>query len=278
MVSLALLAFIPFGSDGFNSFTGHAVVTSKQRADIQTQVRSFVNEMPLTKYAGDGSEICLLINMGEEIISFELFKSSNIVEVKTSYELYCENGNSFNGPEDFVIQFKDYETFLEYSANPTCSKFGKGGFAGEYFFIQSELMQKGGNPVCNDVFKKRYCKAVSHCLSLREMRLYGMDCCIEITSITQYPKVYGIWFWLAFIILLGVIALGIVYAHRYYTDMQKKHHHKKVIHKSHKELEKYVEKAVKLGHDLEKIEKHLLDIGWDKKMLKKAFRKFRKTL
>ena len=141
-------------------------------------------------------------------------------------------------------------------------------------------MRPGGIPVCNDLFRERYCDAVAQCLSKRDMHLKGFDCCIEKTGIYALPAVFWDIRVLAAtigVLLILIILTGGLVSHRYLKlrDLERKR--KEILSKGQKELEKYVKHTKHLGFERHIVEKHLKGIGWKKEHIDKAFEKHMHT-
>jgi hypothetical protein len=261
------------------NYTGNIVFQIGDEATLEDKVGEFANKMPLTRYAGDGAHICLLIDVGNnEVYSFQIFKNNGNIEVTPSpYSRYCENDVNNTGSEDFVIKYVDYDSFIDNYENPTCDKFVNNGNGEDFYYLQSEFMKPGGIPVCNDLFRERYCSAVAQCISNREMHLKGLDCCIERKGIYALPS----FFWdikilviTAGVLLILIVLTGGLVVHKLTKLRELEKTRKEMLSKGQKQLEKYVKDTKDQGFRREMVEKHLLSLGWKKEDIDKAFEKY----
>jgi len=259
--------------------TGHVVFQIGDEEGLEDKVKDFVNRMPLTRYAGDGAQVCLLIDIGNnEVYSFQIFKDSGVIDVSHSpFSRYCSNDINNIGGEDFVIKYVDYGSFIDHYNDPTCEKFIRGGGGKDFYYLPSEFIMDGGIPVCNDLFRERYCNAVAQCITNREMHIRGLDCCIERKGIYALPS----FFWdvkmliaaIGVLLLLVVLTGGLVF-HKIKVAKEAEKTKKEKLIRGQKELEMYIKDTKCQGFDRETIEEHLLSIGWKKEDIDKAFEKF----
>ncbi|MDO8643016.1 MAG: hypothetical protein Q7R76_05575 [Candidatus Woesearchaeota archaeon] len=278
--ALLLLEGTPSNANGI---TGFQVADVEQTLttgtpvpeDLLAQVKAFANSFPLTKDVGDGAEICLLIDFGNNNVkSFDLFKDGGVVEVTESkYSTYCNNDPNNQGSEDFVIQYVDYASFKDHITNPTCDKFKNNGQGNDFYYLPSEFVKLGGDAVCNRVFQVRYCPAISQCLSNSDLAQMGMDCCIEKKGLYRIPG-FGTWQFYAaagvfFVVLFGMVLLLIHFRHKE-AQIEKK---EATYHAG--QIEEYILKGMKTGHTEDEIHQKLLDAGWDEEFITPVFESVR---
>jgi hypothetical protein len=278
IIVMVCIGVIFFGFLNYGGVTGKAVFQLGDEETLEDKVTELANKFPLTRYAGDGAEVCLLIDVGNnEVYSYQIYKNAGVIEVTSSpFSRYCSNDINNEGSEDIVIKYVDYDSFLDHLDDPTCAKFVRGGAGEDFYFLPSELVIPGGTPVCNNIFSERYCPAVAQCLSKREMHLKGFDCCIEKKGIYALPAVF--WDIRILVATIGVLLIlvvltGGVVVHKYskYKELDKRR--KDMLLKGRKELETYIKETKDMGFDRAAIEKHLLQIGWKKEDIDRAFEK-----
>ncbi len=243
--------------------------------DLLAQVRTFANSFPLTKDVGDGAEVCLLIDFGNNTIkSFDLYKDLGVVEVTESkYSTYCNNNPDNQGSEDFVIRYVDYASFKDHVASPTCDKFRSNGQGTDFYYFPSEFVKPGGAPVCNRVFQLRYCPALRSCLKNSDFAKMDMRCCIEKKGLYRIPG-FGTWyFYLSaagfFIILFATIFFIIHFKHQE-AQIEKK---EATYHAT--QVGDYILKGINTGHTEEEIRQKLIDAGWEDEFIAPVFESVR---
>lgn len=253
-----------------------SVAAAQEIPDISTvtkQVSSLVSAMPLTKYAADGAQICLLIRTGEEtFLSFDIFKEGGVVEVTPSPQnIYCDNTPANEGPEDFVIQYVDYDAFQRHVRDPSCENLKTGGAGRDFYFYPSEFMEQGGNPVCNDVFEQRYCDAVRQCASNTEMRAGGLGCCVE------YGPLLGNRAFLAILIaaLLGSFIVALFFILKKSKEEYAEEHMELYAQKIG-ELREFIASEIREGYSTRDIREQLQSIGWSDDAISAAMLEFEK--
>ncbi len=261
-----------------SNLTGNVVFQIGDEETLEDKVRGLANNHPLTKYAGDGAEVCLLIDVGNnEVYSYQIYKNQGRIEVTPDiYSRYCSNDINNKGSEDLVIKYVDYDSFIDHYNNPTCEKFITGGNGEDFYYLESEFVKSGGMPVCNELFRERYCSAVAQCISKRDMHIRGLDCCIEKTGIYALPAIFWDIRILAAtvgVLLILIVLTGGLITHKYlkYRELERKR--KEMLSKGQKELEKYVKDTKNLGFKRDIVEKHLIALGWKKDHIDKAFEK-----
>lgn len=265
--SIVLLLFL---------FSSHMVTAqvSFQAGDektLQRKIVSMANTFPLTRYAGDGADVCLVINAApNKTFSYRVFKNSELVEVTASpYSTYCANDIYNKGPEDFVIQYVDYDSFIDHYRDPSCENFKHSGNGEDFYYLESEFVAKGGVPVCNALFQERYCPAVRQCLGRNEMKFRSLDCCIE-RRVFEIPGGFSnMYFLIALALLLAAIFISsMVFVRHHHQSMLLQPQQKQQVTR---DLLMYTEKALSLGYSQEEVKVHLSQLGWQKETIELAF-------
>lgn len=257
--------------------TGNAVFQLGDEETLLQKVVELANRLPLVAAAGPGAEACILIDVGnDEVYSFQVFNNKGKIEVNPSLTRYCSNDGNNTGSEDFIIKYVDYDSFIDHYNNPTCEKFIRNSAGEDFYYLPSEFIRVGGTPVCNDLFRDRYCQAVAQCISKRQMHLNGLDCCIEKKGIYALPFIF--WDTKILVAIVGVLLILIVltaglilHKHTQLKHLEKKR--KEILSKGQKQLEKYVKDTKDMGFKREVVETHLKHIGWKKDHIDKAFEK-----
>lgn len=179
VLSFSLLFFLLFSLSSSVSLAQEDDEQAEQ--SLQLEVATLVNAFPLTKFAGGGADICIIIPSSDDPAkthSYRALKADNETTVTPyPHSTYCENDPNNKGPQDFVIQYVDHESFLDHVQDPSCRNFKTSGAGEDFYYLPSKFMEAGGNPVCNEVFRQRYCPAVQQCLSNAEMKAHGLGCC-----------------------------------------------------------------------------------------------------
>ncbi len=168
---IALLLFsVIFFKGGFTSF---AVLGT--RSDMLREVQGFVDALPFAADLGDGSSVCLQIDVGDSVYAYHLEKQGNEITISESRNPDC-NGET---QEDFILKFTSYEAFLDAKSSPTCQKLLNNGRGQNYWFLPSKLWPKGDFPNCNEEFKEKYCPAIYHCMDPQDAPANTLGCCAQ---------------------------------------------------------------------------------------------------
>lgn len=235
---------------------------------VRQQVIALANNFPPTHYASDGADICLVIDAAPNAtLSYRLFKNAGVIEVTPSpHSTYCANDIYNRGPEDLVIQYVDYDSFLDHYRDPSCQNFKESGDGEDFYYLPSEFVQEGGMPVCNTLFQERYCPAVRQCLSTKEMRLSGLGCCVE-RRVFEIPGIFSnAYFLIALAILIAAIFIVTMVTHGHH-ELDRPEERQQVT----RELLVYIDRALALGYPPNEVENHLGELGWEREALDVAF-------
>ncbi len=240
-------------------------------ADLLAQVRAYASSFPLTKQAGNGAEICLLIDFGDNNVkSFDIFKDAGVVEVQESrFSRYCNNDPSNSGSEDFIIKFVSYESFKSSLENPSCKKLTENAGGKDFYYLPSEFIQDGGKPVCNRLFQVRYCPVIRQCTTNKQMPSLGMDCCIVKTGLYRIPG-YGTWQFWASVGLMFFVTFFLVFIVIHLKHKEERLEKKQATYYA-SEVEDYILNGMKTGHTEEEIRDKLLDAGWEEEFIEPVF-------
>ncbi len=236
---------------------------------VRQQVIALANNFPPTHYAGDGADVCLVIDAAPNgTLSYRLFKNAGVIEVTPSpYSTYCANDIYDRGPEDLVIQYVDYDSFLDHYRDPSCQNFKESGDGEDFYYLPSEFVQQGGTPVCNALFQERYCPAVKQCLSAKEMRLSGLGCCVE-RRVFEIPGIFSnMYFLIGLAVLLAIIFIITMVTHGHQELATQQEERQRVT----RELLVYIDRALALGYPPNEVESHLHELGWEREALDVAF-------
>jgi len=235
---------------------------------VRQQVIALANNFPPTHYAGDGADICLVIDATPNAtLSYRLFKNAGVIAVTPSpYSTYCANDIYDRGPEDLVIQYVDYDSFLDHYQDPSCQNFKESGDGEDFYYLPSEFVQDGGMPVCNALFQERYCPAVRQCLSAKEMRLSGLGCCVE-RRVFEIPGMFSnIYFLISLAVMLAIVFIVTLAVHQYHEMSALPEERQQVT----PDLLTYVERALALGYPPDEVEGHLRQLGWQSETIDEA--------
>lgn len=240
-----------------------------------SEVQRLLQEFPLTRHAGSGAEMCLLIDLGDNNVkSFDLFKSQQRLSVSESkFSRYCSNDITNGGSEDLVIKYTSYEAFRRHLEDPSCDRMKKLLASQELLYLPSEFIQPGGQPICNGLFQDRYCNAINRCLGFHELPAFGLDCCIQQPPQPAMPG-WGTKAFIAMIfILLILVILSIVVA------VHIKHKHEEQAQQETEEyqtqIEQFLEQGLANGYTKSELKQELMNDGWDEEFIDPIIRGFR---
>ena len=259
--ALMVVSMFAVADQGITGITGAAVVKFDKQT-IFSEVQSLVQQFPLTKYAGSGAEMCLLIDAGSNhVFSFDIFKSGSRVSVSESkFSRYCSNDHNNQGAEDFVVKYNSYAAFKKHLEEPTCKQLKRLVKAQKMVYLSSEFVEQGGMPVCNRVFRDRYCHAFTKCFGFHELPAMGLDCCIE-----QSPKdtfalgTRELSAIIAALVILTLLTIMVVvhihHKHRDQDSADAKFYSK--------EVRDFLTAGQHQGYTKKELEHKLLDKGWE---------------
>ncbi|KHO50627.1 MAG: hypothetical protein QT07_C0008G0005 [archaeon GW2011_AR16] len=246
--------------------TGLAVA----EVDDQTlfgEVQRLLQQFPITKHLGSGSEFCLLVKTGEtNFKSFDIFKSGSKVSVAPSpYSTYCSNDINNQGSEDFVFQYNTYDAFKQHLDQPDCGKFRELLKTEQIYYLASEFVQSGGKPVCNALFQERYCSAAMQCVPYHELPALGLDCCIGQQPQSTFPA-FGSQAFVAMIFLFVVLVLLSVLV---LVHIKHKHQEQEAGEaKEHQhQVEAFIDEGLEDGYSKDELKEALLEQGWDEQTI-----------
>jgi hypothetical protein len=239
--------------------------------DLLAQVRAFANSFPLTKKAGNGAEICLLIDFGDNNVkSFDIFKDAGLVEVQESqFSRYCNNDPGNSGSEDFIIKYVSYEKFKSSMHTSSCKKLKENAGGKDFYYLPSEFIQEGGKPVCNRLFQVRYCPVIQQCVTNKDMPALGMDCCIVKTGLYRIPG-YGTWQFWASVALMFFVTFFLVFIIIHLKHKEERLEKKQATYYA-SEVEDYIISGLKTGHTEDEVREKLLDAGWEEEFVDPVF-------
>lgn len=284
LISLALLLLAPFFI--FNDITGKAVL-NKTKGEIKSDLYDFANELPITKLAGIGSQICVIVDVDNETsYTFSIDKNRDGITISEPFGWDC--GGEYE--EDLIIKYLSIADFYEHINEPTCERFKTTGAGEDFYYLPSRFVIRGGDPVCNNEFNKKYCAAVNYCLSKDEMTAGKLDCCLDIQlselqksivanakngifptadeltrleeeAVSQIKKPSAIGF--GSLIWIGLIAIVLIMGSASLLMLKSKSKEKISLTDEHKkQLAEYVEKTKAQGFNEEQIKQTLLQQGW----------------
>lgn len=159
---------------GISQLTGHAIYGTKQ--EVKIELEELLQSFPLTRFVGEGSSICLFIEVSPGIIySYDIAKMDGRLVVSPSNNWNCDGTEG----EDFILKYVSYDAFLEHKNNPTCNAFLSNGRGQNFWYLPSRLWPEGRNMFyCNEEFQEKYCPAIYYCTDPEKAPVpIALECC-----------------------------------------------------------------------------------------------------
>ncbi|MBT7902474.1 hypothetical protein HN587_01330 [Candidatus Woesearchaeota archaeon] len=285
------LVFI-IGSGG--EITGNLVVDVVQ---AKTKLGGALNSAAFLK---DQQDMSFCVGINSENTTPTWLKATtgqygwNVEETKE----YCAGLNS----EELVVKFNDYNSFLETMKSFTPSSLLAGRAGEKFFILESKYVKKGGDVVCDQEFKEKYCNSAITVYSKEELIHADLICCVtdlseeqqnilnqhqketgfdnELASQSKKPgfvdgiKKLSLILFLALFVMLLVVALVVHQKHIKKIEKLRKSQELHVHHKT--KLMSFIEDAQSKGYNSGDIRQHLLKLGWQETAINQAFIGFHK--
>lgn len=284
LLLFAPLVFFSFAKT-FNFIGGAAIYADS----VRPEVLQLVSSHPLTRLAAAGSQLCFLIDDPAGSVSFSVLKNDrDDFNVSESAGKYCSGAEN----EDFIFEFLSYDSFKKEVRENSCDSF-KGGWKGDdYYFLISKFVLKGGDIVCDDSFRDKYCAAVKYCYTPSEISAYRLDCCADYSLSDEESAVFdelsaegvkkgsavdmsdkpvsekpGFDFvtWIVFPLLIVVLVVVIVLLKGGVFVK------KPVVNPKFQQLQGYVYNTLRLGYPPQQVYFHLLEQGWPRDVVDSVF-------
>jgi hypothetical protein len=152
------------------SITGHQVLDpSNAKAKLSTALESSA----VFGVVQAGS-ICVVINDPSQPLSLQAVKDSTGWTVSEMPSM-C-SGSSY---EDVIVQFPDYDSFSSIVDSPSPRNIAEGAETGVFQIIPSRHVELGGNVVCDETFRQKYCTALKTMTTAEKLIEGDLSCCIE---------------------------------------------------------------------------------------------------
>lgn len=136
------------------TITGYATFGSQQ--EVLGEVQAFAERFTPLAFAGQGSTLCILIDLGfGNSYAYTIEKAVEDVIITPVRESSCAG--------DFVLKFVNYEQFKTFAADPTCRSLLAGGRGQQFWYLPGNLWPPGDAPTCNAEFQQKYCPALYYC-------------------------------------------------------------------------------------------------------------------
>ena len=262
--------------------TGMAVANLTDQ-DIMNDIQS----LPMLNMMIEG-KICMIVDTPNGAVSYDITKSNGIVDVVKSDNFYCSG--QYN--EDFIIHYIDYNSFLDDIANPSWDNFVSGRGGNSYYILPSKYVDAGGNVVCNDDFKSKFCPLINSYVKDEGSLIKGdLVCCIdhpltkqEIILLKEHlsnpnfvdesgalSKPAGkvspsgtIIFSIIIIIIIVAVIVGILKGKKKAGKGKKEEKGRLNLGEEEidEELRGYIRKALSLGYPENELRQKLLNVGW----------------
>jgi len=137
-------------------------VKSNLEDNIENSV--FYNLVPL-------SNICVQVNDGEKTISYQIIKSSLGHAIREA-PLSCDNTDNY----DFSVKFLNWNSFNYLSNKLTCENINLVNIKDKNVIILPSKFILPGFRLSGNVDANIYCKALSECLTKKELGSIGLKC------------------------------------------------------------------------------------------------------
>lgn len=265
--SLVMLFISP--SSEQNPITGNVVMNAPEDGQITIQELFRDN---IFESLGSGAKICINIKDGvKDMYSYQVRKRGNLFNVEPA-ETYCDGKKN----EDFVFTFENYQALVETEDDFEIDSFKSINIREDLKVWESNYVEKGGFITCDDNFKEIYCEFINKNFGNKDKKIFGISCCDDID--TENPSVFGsignlfkkIWWLIALLILCGVLGTGAMIL------LSSNDEDDEDDEEAQNLLKSYIDKTQSEGFSDSSIKDKLIETGWERKDIDKAFEHIRK--
>ena len=266
------------------SITGFAVYDSseaQQLLETAIESSSFFEQVPQTNF-------CVMIKGGEEVHSLDITKSGSSAIVRETRDM-CDGVER----EDLIVKFNSYDDFKEIMENPSTNAIMSGRAGEKYYILESKFVEKGGNVLCDEIFKERFCGAALQFGTSEQLIEGDLSCCLgKLTAAQQklldehlglgefadetvakpektFLTITNLIAFLFIIIIVFITVAGTINNKRHKQMTMKKA--EEVLRTKTESLKKYIHDALDNGYSATQIEGHLKENGWEENILSAAF-------
>ncbi|MBU0461093.1 MAG: hypothetical protein KJ574_00760 [Nanoarchaeota archaeon] len=161
---------------GSGKITGYAVYDSteaKQKIETAFSGASFMNAI-------SNANFCIQIKDNDTEHVFKVRKTPTGISIANSYD-YCDGQLQ----EDVIVKFASYDAFAELMDDFTIFNIVVGMNSFKYQILDSRIIKPGGDVVCDDAFKAKFCNAVSQFGTPEELIEGDLYCCLDAMTNAQ---------------------------------------------------------------------------------------------
>ena len=270
IVFLALVLITPINKES-NIITGHTIIDKPE--DVQVALQEILRE-EMFQDIGSNAKICIGVNDETDQTHFyKIRKQGDIFNVQQAQH-YCD-GMSI---EHMVFRFENYQVLADlkdsHKFNPLVDD-----RTGEVFQTWDSKYSKSGLLLCEKEFKTEYCGFIKKQMSTSEQKIAGVYTCCSSVDVempnneniifTYLKKFWWIFGLILVSVILGISAMSLLTTKEENDDDQEENNNLK-------QIENYVISTRKKEFTDDMIKKQLVEAGWEKKDIKKAFGIIRK--
>jgi len=259
-----------FPSSEQSPITGNVVMNAPEDGQISIQ-ELFRDD--IFEDIGSGAKICINIREGaKDMFAYKVRKRGDLFNVEPA-DSYCDGKNK----EDFVFTFENYQALVDTENDFDLDSFKSINIREDLKIWESSYVEKGGLITCNNNFKDVYCGFINENFGNKEKKLFGISCCDDVD--TESPSVFGgignlfkkIWWLIAILVLCGALGTGAV------VLLSSRDEDDEDNEETQDLLKSYIDKTQSEGFSDSSIKDKLIETGWERKDIDKAFESIRKS-
>jgi len=253
--------------DNQEAITGNAVLEKPQ--DAQVIIQEIVRD-EMFGDLGPLAKVCIGVkNSSNGTYFFKVRKQGELFNVQPSTN-YCDGISG----EDLVLVFLDYDRLLSLKDKLSFDPLVEDS-TGEYFQIwQSKYVKSGGLLLCDQKFKEQYCTFINNQLNNQEQKAVGTySCCKDVA--VEKPSAGFISllkrYWWIIAVIVGILVLGTTATLLLINKDDDEDDGEDI-----KKIEDYILSTRKQDFNDGEIRGKLIEAGWEKDDIEKAFDSIRK--
>lgn len=153
-----------------DGLTGSAVYDpTTAQAQLETALASASFLSPIAEIS-----FCIAITTPDSIESFFIEKTGSAYQVTKSAQEFCAGSLS-----DAVIKYNSYDDFTAFTENPSLANALAGIDGSAYQILPSRYVQAGGNVLCNQEFKSKFCSTLTTMGTPEQLIEADLSCCLD---------------------------------------------------------------------------------------------------
>ena len=174
LVVLGYSIFVSFGD--MNKITGYAVNEGVSSEFLGDSVMYLARNSAMYNFLADGASMCVIVKVDEEIsYSYGISKSGSDISM-TTYDAYFCTGQD---EEDFIVSFVSSDALGDFVEDYSFENLMSGRAGDKYYILPSKYLEFGGNVLCVDEFKDKYCGKFMGQIDTSDAILGDLTCCVE---------------------------------------------------------------------------------------------------